>query len=271
MCNRFPAGQIFFSCCCCVSFLFSTVTAAAQAVPNDAMRTGIDIYSRFLSDHPPLSIKDNIETETVNRVAGLLIESVKKLYGSGKKSRELEGYQWEAHLFAVGKADAWCLPGGKMAVYAPMLPVTQSEASLAVVMAHSMAHVLLKHGDARMRQYLKEFLDKKDLPTALAAKPRETRDFYRMAYGNGDYVGVIQGFNLQDEMAADELAAVLCAGAGYHPAEALVFLERMYKLEGTGRQPEWSGTHPVSEKRINRLRDIMDGLVQQYYKPIIKK
>lgn len=269
--NRFSAGKVLTSCCRFVFFWFITTTVTAQPVATDATRIGMDIYHQFLSDHPPLTVTDNVETETVNRVAGLLIESVKKYYGNTKKNRELDGFQWETHLFALGKADAWCLPGGKIAVYAPMLSVTQSEASLAVVMGHAIAHVLLKHGDARMKQYLKEFLDKKDLSTALAVKPRETRDFYRMAYGNGDYVGVIKGFSVQDEMAADELGAIFCAGAGYHPAEALVFLERMYKLEGTGRQPEWSGTHPVSEKRISYLQDIMDALVQKYYKPIIKK
>ena len=70
-----------------------------------------------------------------------------------------------------------------------------------------------------MKQYLKQYLDKKDLATALTSNPVETKDFYRMAYVNGDYVGVIRGFDSKDEMEADELGAIFCAKAGYRPPQ----------------------------------------------------
>jgi predicted Zn-dependent protease len=194
-----------------------------------------------------------------------LITAVKNYYKNGKKSRELEGFHWECHLIQEKKEDAWCLPGGKMAVYSSLLGLTQSDAALAVVLAHEIAHVLLQHGDARMKSYLRDFLYEKNLKSALSAKKRETLDFFRMAYGNGDYVGVIRGFSPKDEQEADELGAIFCGLAGYHPKEAIVFWERMKSLNGTSRQPLLTSTHPIDPERIPKLRLVMDQIVRTYY------
>lgn len=216
------------------------------------------IYREFKTSHTVLEAGQHTEVETVNRVSAGLIRAINTRYSQAKASKELEGFAWEVHLFQQKKVDAWCLPGGKIAVYDALVRVTQSDASLAVVLAHEMAHVLLKHGDARMKQILKEFLGGKSLPAALSAKPTETRDFFRMAYGNGDYVGVIRGFSVADEKAADQLGVVLCAMAGYQPGEALVFWTRMRYLQGTGRQPELLSTHPIDEERMAHLHEIME-------------
>ncbi len=216
------------------------------------------IYRDFKNTHQVLEAGQHADVETLNRVSADLIRAVHKRYSQSKHTRELEGFAWEIHLFQQKKVDAWCLPGGKIAVYDALLRVTQSDASLAAVLAHEMAHVLLKHGDARMKQILKEFLGGKSLPAALSAKPTETRDFFRMAYGNGDYVGVIRGFSEADEQAADQLGAVLCSMAGYQPREAIVFWERMRYLQGSGRQPELLSTHPVGEQRMAQLRRFIE-------------
>lgn len=269
MCKKNPViGLLLICAAVIVSFAMSL---PQEGGANPAQLLGMEIYRQFLSDNKILTAVENPETETVNRVGNRVIDAVKKYYAEKKAGKELAGFQWELGFFASTKADAWCLPGGKIAVYAPLLSITQSDASFAVIISHTIAHVLLKHGDRRMKQYLREFLAKKDLATALSAKPRETRDFFRMAYGNGDYVGVIQGFGAEDEAAADALGAIFCARAGYHPAEALVFWERMAKLNGTGRQPALVSTHPVDEKRIARLAVIMDDVVREHYQPIGKK
>ncbi|MBI2282503.1 MAG: M48 family metallopeptidase [Bacteroidetes bacterium] len=215
------------------------------------------IYREFKNTHTVLEAGQYTEVETVNRVSTELIRAINTRYGRTKASKELEGFSWEVHLFQEKKVDAWCLPGGKIAVYDALVRVTQSDGSLAAVLAHEMAHVLLKHGDARMKQILKEFLGGRSLQTALSAKPAETRDFFRMAYGNGDYVGVIRGFSGEDEKAADQLGVVLCAMAGYQPGEALVFWQRMRYLQGTGRQPELLSTHPLDEERMAQLRRVI--------------
>jgi predicted Zn-dependent protease len=269
--------EIFFLCLLIIQLLTTSHTnnvlkPGALFPQNDSVIQSISasIYQQYIASHKILTLQENPEVETVNRVSNLLISAVKKYYASKKAEKQLEGFNWEIYLFADTKEDAWCLPGGKMAVYSSLLPLTQSDASLAVVLAHSMAHVLLKHGDVRMKQYLKEFLGAKDLTAALSKKPAETKEFYKIAYGNGDYVGVIRGFNSGDEMEADQLAAIFCSLAGFKPQEAIVFWERMSHLRFTSRTPSLLSTHPVDGKRVPRLRETLDDIARNYYKPISK-
>ncbi|MDB5211703.1 MAG: peptidase Ste24p [Sediminibacterium sp.] len=232
--------------------------------------TALDIYRQYLSSHKKIAAGENPDLETVNRVGNQVIVAVKDYYKGKGAAKELEGFFWEINFIEERKADAWCFPGGKIAVYSSLLPVTQSEGSLAAVLAHEIAHVVLKHGDIRMKQYLKQYLGGKDLAASLAANPLETKDFFRMAYANGDYVGVIRGFDTKDEMAADELGAILTAMAGYKAQEAVVFLERMIWFRNTGRTPEYVLSHPIDEKRTERLKEIVDDIARKYYRPISK-
>lgn len=272
-------GKHLFLCILCTTlFTGSRIADPANESrnwysPNDPSTTqtiATGIYHEFLSAHKVLTDADNPEVETLNRISNRVIAAVKKYYEDRKNNKILEGFDWQVNMVEETKRDAWCLPGGKIVVYSSLIPITQSDASLAVVLSHEIAHLILKHGETRMKQYVKDFLDSKDLAAALSAKPRETKDFFRMAYGTGDYVGVIRGFSVDDEIEADKLGVIFCAMAGYNPEDAIVLWERMERLRGTGRHPEWVLTHPVSEKRIDRLREIMEDILKKYYKPISK-
>lgn len=250
--------------CCLAGFVFPV---AGQGGASAILSTAAAIYNEFKTAHPVVDSTQHIEAETVQRVTNRLIKAVTDYYTRKRTIKELSSFQWEVQLFQLKKEDAWCLPGGKIAVYDALIRVTQSDGSLAAVLAHEIAHVLLKHGDDRMKHILKEFLGGKELAAALSAKPAETKDFYRMAYGNGDYVGVIRGFSAADEREADRLGAILCGLAGFKPEEALVFWERMMHLCGTGRQPELLSTHPLDEARLSALRGMMDEIIEKYYTP----
>lgn len=272
-------GKHLFLCILCTT-LFTGFLTGDQANkssnlhstndPSTTQTIASDIYNEFLSAHKVLTAADNPEVETLNRISSRVIAAVKKYYEDKKNAKILEGVNWQVNMVEETKRDAWGLPGGKMVVYSSLIPITQSDASLAVVLSHEIAHLILKHGEARMKQYLKEFLGGKDLTASLSAKPIETKDFFRMAYGTGDYVGVIRGFSVDDEIEADKLGIIFCAMAGYNPEDAIVLWQRMERLRGTGRQPEWVLTHPVSEKRIEQLREIMEDTLKKYYKSIIK-
>lgn len=260
--------KLFLSCILLGSCLTGFVLPlAGQGGASVIQATAAEIYLEFKAAHPVADSTQHIEAETVQRVSDRLIKAVTDYYTQQKNTRELSSFAWEVQLFQLKKEDAWCLPGGKIAVYDALIRLTQSDGSLAAVLAHKMAHVLLKHGDDRLKKILKEWLGGKELAAALSAKPTETKDFYRMAYGNGDYVGVIRGFGAADERAADKLGAILCGLAGYKPAEALVFWERMLYLRGTGRQPALLSTHPVDDERLAHLRGIMEEITQKYYTP----
>ncbi len=230
-----------------------------------------DIYLHFISSQKKITTKENPEVEMVNRVSANVTSAVTNYYRSKKSIKELDGIDWEINMLQDPKEDAWCLPGGKMIVFTSLLPVTQSEASLAVMLTHNIAHLLLQHGDKRMKQFLKDYLGGKSLAESYSAKPEETKDFFKMAYGNGEYYGVIQGYPLNDEMEADNLAAIFCAMAGYNPKESIVFWERMKYFKFKGRYPHLLNTHRFDSNRIANLKEIMDDIIKKYFNPIIKK
>lgn len=272
-------GKRLFLCFLCTAFFTGSRIADtankssirySQNDPSTTQSIASDIYHQFLSAHKVLTAAENPEVETLNRISNRVINAVKKYYEDRKNAKMLEGFSWQVNMVQETKRDAWCLPGGKMVVYSSLIPITQSDASLAVILSHEIAHLILKHGETRMKQYLKEFLDSKNITAALSAKSRETKDFFRMAYGTGDYVGVIRGFSVDDEIEADKLGAIFCGMAGYNPEDAIVLWQRMERLRGTGRQPEWVLTHPVCEKRIEQLREVMEDILKKYYKPISK-
>lgn len=247
------------------------VGAYMQNNPAQVQSLSAEIYREFLAKRVVPDSASNPEVETINRICRRLIAAVKQYHTDKRSTRELEGFAWEYQLVEERKKDAWCLPGGKIAVYTSLLPITQSDASLACVIGHEISHIFLKHGDQRIKQYLKEYLGEKDLAAAISAKPLETKDFFKMAYGNGDYVGVIRGFSTDNEREADKLGAIFCAMAGYDPEVGIVFWERMQHLQWSGRQPELLSTHPYDEKRAGSLKESMDEILKYYQKPIKKK
>ena len=218
----------------CLIPILSFRTPAAKPISNYFLQTqptiqlvAEDVYRQFLSSHKILTQGLSSEAEVMSRISSRIIQAVKAHYQGKKTSHELLGFQWEINLIAEKKIDAWCLPGGKIAVYSSLFPLTQSDESMAVVLAHVIAHALLQHGDPRMKNYLTSYFRGKDISAAYAEKPNETKDFFKMAYGNGDYVGVIKAFSDADEMEADKLATIFMDLAGYNPIEAIVFWERI--------------------------------------------
>jgi len=161
------------------------------------------------------------------------------------------GFKWEFNLIDDPKTvNAWCLPGGKVAVYSGILPITQDENGLAVVMGHEIAHALARHGSERMSQGLLAQLGGAALGAAMASKPEATQQLAQQAYGAGATVGVLLPFSRAQESEADRIGLILIAKAGYEPGAAVDFWGRMSKAAGGGGGPEFLRTHPADDKRI---------------------
>ncbi len=165
-------------------------------------------------------------------------------------------YKWEFTLLEDPKTiNAWCLPGGKVAVYSGLLPVSQDENGLAVVLGHEISHALARHGSERMSQGLLAELGGAALGVALTNKPAETQALAQKAYGAGAQVGVLLPFSRAQESEADHIGLILMAKAGYDPDGAVAFWERMAKAAGGGGTPELLRTHPSDDKRIAKIRE----------------
>lgn len=162
-------------------------------------------------------------------------------------------FDWEVRIIDEPQTvNAWCLPGGKMAVYTGILPVTQTAAGLAVVMGHEIGHAVARHGSERMTQQL-----------GLQAVLSYAAGDYADLAGQVAALGVILPWGRMQELEADEIGLVYMARAGYDPREAVEFWKRMDALGGQS-PPEWLSTHPSHERRIEELLAQMPRALAEY-------
>jgi predicted Zn-dependent protease len=174
------------------------------------------------------------------------------------------GYKWEFNLIRDdGVQNAFCLPGGKIAVYSGILPVTQDDAGLAVVISHEIAHALAKHGAERLSQILLVQYGGAQLSAAIKNNPEGTQNNIMAAFGIGTDIGVLLPYNRLQESEADRIGLAIMAYAGYDPRDALTFWTRMEKLGGAGL-PEFLSTHPLSSTRINDIKNELPEALKYY-------
>ena len=183
-------------------------------------------------------------------------------------------YHWEfAVIEEPNMVNAFCLPGGKVAVFTGILPIAKSEAGLATVMGHEVAHALQRHGAERMSRSILEQIAQLGTMAAAAtgAMDPAVMQGIQSAYG----VGVSLPFNRKQESEADYVGLQLMAKAGYDPREAVPFWERMSgcprKMIGTlcfrsaSSIPEFLSTHPSDVTRINQIEAWLPGAMQYYH------
>lgn len=161
-------------------------------------------------------------------------------------------FQWEFKLIESKTANAFCLPGGKVAVYTGIIQYAQDEAGLATVIGHEVAHATARHGGQRMTMALGTQLGMAALQAALGGKDTTDRRVLLAALGLGAQVGVMLPFSRDNESEADHIGLIYMARAGYDPREAPKFWSRFSKAGG-GSPPEFLSTHPNSGKREQAL------------------
>jgi predicted Zn-dependent protease len=220
-------------------------------------------YSEFLQQNK-LST-DAQSTNMVKSVGFNIQKAVERYFAQHNLSKELNGFAWEFNLIENPEANAWCMPGGKVVVYSGILPITQNETGLAVVMGHEIAHAIAQHGAERMSQGLMQQLGGVALSVAIQNEPQTTQNIFMMAYGLGSTVGVILPFSRTQESEADRIGLIFMAMAGYNPNAALDFWTRMAQSKSGGSPPEFLSTHPSDQTRIANLKKYMPE-ANGYYK-----
>ena len=198
----------------------------------------------------------------VQRVGQRVIEQAQRLY-----PQHCQGFKWEVNLLESGDANAYCMPGGKIAVYTGILPVCENEAALAAIMGHEVCHALLDHGNERISQ-AKIAGGAMAVAQAVSTQVEASDTSKKVALtalGLGSQYGVLLPFSRIHETEADRMGLRLSAAAGYDPAEAPRLWERMSKLGGKAPM-EFLSTHPSNERRINELNAL-----QAEVKPLYEK
>lgn len=218
---------------------------------SDMMALSFTEYDKFIKSNKLSTDKD--KAAMVKRVGERIARAVEAYMSSAGLSKSLDGYKWEFNLVEDPNINAWCMSGGKVVVYTGLLPITQTEAGLATVMGHEIAHAVARHGSERMSDQMLLQLGGTALSAAMSQKPELTRSIALAAYGAGSSVGVVLPFSRQNEYEADYMGLIFMAMAGYNPNESVPFWERMAK-KGGSNQPEFLSTHPVDQNRIDRLK-----------------
>ena len=234
-------------------------------VPDSTMNSmSFQSYGEFLSSS---KLSTNAQqTQMVKRIGGRIQNAVEQYCTNNNSKDRLAGYEWDFNLVEDQNVNAWCMPGGKVVVYTGILPVTQGETGLAVVMGHEIAHAFAKHGAERMSHSLIVELGGMALSTALKDRPEMTKNLFMQSYGIGTNLGVLK-YSRTHENEADHLGLIFMAMAGYDPREAPKFWQRMAALKKGAGGPEFLSTHPADETRIADLERLVTEEAMQYYKP----
>lgn len=231
----------------------SFVIVSCKSSPEAAGISEDEINAEAAKAYAEVKAKSKISTNKewtamVNRVAKRIAAA------SGKP------YNWEVVLIDSPDVNAWCMPGGKMAVYTGIMPVLKTEAALAAVMGHEVAHATLRHGMANYARAKQNNMlgAVVGIGTALAGQLLcETDSCKKLAQLGGVAGGIGVAFfsmkySREDESSADQEGQILMADAGYEPSESIKLWERM-GAAGGGKPPEILSTHPSDERRSKNL------------------
>jgi len=200
--------------------------------------------------------------QMVRRVGKNIAQGTEDFLEQSGMGSDIKNYKWEFNLIEDDKVvNAWCMPGGKVAVYTGILPYTKDEAGLAAVIGHEVAHAIAKHGNERMSQELIAQMGASVVSVAISQNPGLTRDIFMQVYG----VGVLLPHSRQQESEADRIGLVLMAKSGYDPRSAVDLWKRMSKIEGQ-RPPEFLSTHPAPETRIREIESLIPEAMKYYKK-----
>ena len=223
---------------------------------SEEAQMGAQAYEQVKSDPKMRPSQDPREIEPVKRVAARIVEAAKR----SKYAEVAQQFQWEVTIIKDDKtANAFALPGGKMAVYTGIFPMAKTEAGLAAVMGHEVVHALARHGAERMSQgqLTNAGLQVVGAAAGAAGGGGMLGQAAMAALGVGAQVGVLLPFSRKHESEADYVGILLAADAGYDPREAIALWERMGQMSGGGAPSEFMSTHPSHETRIAQLKKWM--------------
>lgn len=228
---------------------------------QEVLNMSLQQYDQFIKSAPLSTDKAN--TALVQKVGRNIANAVETYLKNNGYADELSSYSWEFNLVKSPEVNAFCMPGGKIVVYEGILPYTQNETGLAVVLGHEVAHAVAKHANERMSNQMATQYGTAAIGTALGGTSAITQQLAGAALGLGSQYGILLPYSRKQELEADRLGLIFMAMAGYDPRMASAFWQRMSQ-QGSST-PEFMSTHPSDQTRIEQIqKDLPEAL--KYYK-----
>ncbi len=250
---------------------FTGEKAHYGATIDQEEQMGLQAFQQVLSEERPLPATDP-NSIAITEIAKRLINVASQVEADLAAENNLpspklaETFEWSVAVLESPQANAFCLPGGKMAVYTGLIPVAQNNDAMAVVMGHEIAHALLRHGSQRMAQQKLMQVGQMAAGVAIGNMDPNQQQMVMSALGASTQYGLALPFGRSHETQADEVGLMLAAAACFNPKEAVPLWERMSQLGGGQRPPEFASTHPDPANRIAHLKSLMPKAEKYYAK-----
>lgn len=223
---------------------------------EDEKALGLQAYEEILSQERPVDPNSEIARQ-IRDIAQKLIAKVPEVEAAlaaenGQPAPTFSrDFDWDVNVIDSEQANAFCLPGGKMAVYTGLVPVAENADAMAVVMGHEIAHALLRHGAQRMAQ--QKLTQVGQMAGAMSGMDPQQQQMIMAAMG----YGYLLPYARKHETEADYVGLMLAAAACFNPEESIPLWERMGAASGGQAPPEFSSTHPNPGTRIQNLKTLM--------------
>ena len=233
-----------------------TVMIDKTISPDDKKAMGLQAWNELLQTEQPLPPNDP-NAQVIRGIMQRLVVKVPEVSDALAAEHNLQAqhiektFDWDVNVLQSDQVNAFCLPGGKMAVYTGLIPVAQNNDAMAIVMGHEITHALLRHGAQRMTE--QRLAQIGQMAGAMSGMDQAQMQAVMSVYGYGRALPYAR----KQETQADEMGLMLAAAACFNPEEAIPLWQRMDQASGGESPPEFASTHPNPGTRMQNLQALM--------------
>ena len=260
-------------CSCCGYFLTSCGTVPIterrqlSLYPESVInRQAAKAYENFKAKSKSKLITKGKDLDNIINIGGRIEKSVSAFFRKKNEVDPTQNFDWEYILVDNKKVkNAWCMPGGKIAVFSGILDVAKNEDGLATIMGHEIAHAVAKHSVERMSQAMAVNVGTQVADIFLGGSISRTRNTVGRATGMDIFqLGIMNPFGRKQETEADYLGLIFSSLSGFNIKESTKLWERMKEAHKGKEPPQFLSTHPSSNKRIENLKGWINKIILEY-------
>ena len=258
--------------CGCASFGLHACTSVPiterkqlRLIPEAKLNAQAEQLYEKVKEKEKLS-KDIPTLNKIKNIGSKIENSITEYFARSNQADPTANFRWEYILIENNKVkNAWCMPGGKIAVYTGMLDITKNDNGLAAVMGHEIAHAVAKHSVERASRGTLLNVGTKILDIATkGAVSNVNRTTGMDTVGLLSQIGIMNPFNRKQESEADYLGLIFASLSGYDIRETVKIWERMREANKGKEPPEFMSTHPSSTNRINNITSWINEVTLEY-------
>ena len=261
----------YIGCCTCGLIIPSCTTVPIterkqlRIIPESSLnRQAEQIYEKVKSKE---KMSDDLnQLNEIKEIGNRIEEAVSEYFYGNNIADPTANFKWEYILVENKKIkNAWCMPGGKIAIYSGILEVTKNKHGLAAVMGHEIAHAVAKHSIERASRSMVINIGTQIADIASGGKiSGASRAAGVDVAGMLAHFGINNPFNRKQESEADYLGLIFSSLSGFDIRETTEVWKRMKEANKGKEPPEWMSTHPSTSRRIQQISDWIPGIILEY-------